>query len=133
MKREIGHVSLLNLISEFCEKLGSEYDEMSIQEFRNWWESNHEEGVEASKQYLEYYGEESVDKENCFLNEYDYFEDEVRKIIEWKESLDQSDRGRPSKVDEWESRIRDGSATLEEARSDMSDPTWYKLKERIEE
>ena len=41
--------------------------------------------------------------------------------------------GRPSKVEKWQDRIEDGSATLEDARQDMSDPTWYKLKQRVEE
>lgn len=40
--------------------------------------------------------------------------------------------GRPSKVDKWQSRIEDGSATLEDAREDMSDPTWYKLRDQVE-
>jgi len=42
-----------------------------------------------------------------------------------------SSGGRPSKVDKWEKRIENGES-LEDARKDMSDPTWYKLKKRVE-
>ena len=41
--------------------------------------------------------------------------------------------GRPSKVEKWAERIEDNDATLEEARDHMSDPTWYRLKSRVEE
>ena len=44
-----------------------------------------------------------------------------------------SSGGRPSKVEKWQDRIEDGPATLEDARQDMSDPTWYKLKRRVNE
>ena len=41
--------------------------------------------------------------------------------------------GRPSKVKKWAKKIEDNAATLEEARDHMSDPTWYRLKSRVEE
>ena len=41
--------------------------------------------------------------------------------------------GRPSKVEKWAERIENNDATLEDARQDMSDPTWYRLKSRVEE
>ena len=43
-----------------------------------------------------------------------------------------SSGGRPSKVEKWRDRIEDGPATLEDARGDMSDPTWYKLRDQVE-
>ena len=36
-------------------------------------------------------------------------------------------------IDWWAERIEDNDATFEEARDHMSDPTWYRLKSRVEE
>lgn len=132
MSYELEPLQLLNLMDEFCQKLGSEYSNMPIDDFGGWKDSNLEEAFEVSKMYLEQYGEEGGSSENSFLNDYDLTEEEIIEAIEWKMSINESNRGRPSKVDKWEKMIESGRATLDEARDEMSDPTWYKLKDRVE-
>ena len=133
MAYEINSMELLTIMEEFCRKLGSQHDQMPIDEFGKWRNSNGERAFEAAKMYLQTYGDESSELNNSFLNEYDMDESEIRSAIELKKSFESSERGRPSKVEKWQNRIEDGSATLEDARQDMSDPTWYKLKQRVEE
>ena len=122
---------LINLMGEFCRKLGEEHDEMPIEDFEEWSDNNYEEAREAGKAYLKAYGEEASTKEKGLFEEYDLTVEQMRHGLEWKVADINCDKGRPSKVDKWEEMIIDGAATLEEARDHMSDPTWYKLQERI--
>lgn len=78
------------------------------------------------------YADEAHFKENCFLNELDADPEEVQEALEWYRSLQESDRGRPSKVEKWADAIEDGEATLDDARDDLSDPSFYKLKRSTE-
>ena len=130
-KYEITWFELKKIMSEFCGKLGDEYDEMSIEEFEDWSESNYEDVRTIGKMYLEKYCDEATGKETTLFNETELNEDQLRQAVNWKEAQIDSSGGRPSKVDKWEEMIVDGAATLEDAREEMSDPTWYKLRERI--
>jgi len=66
------------------------------------------------------------------FGQFDADEEEIEKALKMYRSV-KNKSGRPSKVEKWESRILDGSATLDDARDEMSKNTWYKLKKRVEE
>lgn len=128
---EIGPIALLDLMKEFHRNLRSEGDVTSFDEFEEWSEQAFEEAHKAAQLYLDEYGSEVDGKESMFLNEYDLNEQQMRASLEWGEKKFDNPGGRPSKVDRWADKIESGDATVEEARDHMSDPTWYKLKNRV--
>ena len=133
MSYELTASELLKLMREFSSKVGQQHPQMEISEFGEWVDAEYGDAYEAANMYLESYGEEVDSSENHFLNEYDLTKEQVESAIEMKKSHLNSSPGRPSKVEKWAERIENNAATLEDARQNMSDPTWYRLKSRVEE
>ena len=133
MSYELTASELLKLMREFSSKVGQQYPQMEISEFGEWVDAEYGDAYERANILLESYGEEVDSSKTGLFNEYDLSEEEVRDALEWKVRDKDSAGGRPSKVEKWTERIENNAATLEDARQDMSDPTWYRLKSRVEE
>ena len=133
MSYELTASELLKLMREFSSKVGKQYPQMEISEFGEWVDAEYGDAYERANILLESYGEEVDSSKTGLFNEYDLSEEEVRDALEWKVRDKDSAGGRPSKVEKWTERIENNAATLEDARQDMSDPTWYRLKSRVEE
>ena len=133
MSYELTASELLKLMREFSAKVGKQYPQMEISEFGEWVDAEYGDAYECANILLESYGKEVDSSKTGLFNEYDLSEEEVRDALEWKVRDKDSAGGRPSKVEKWAERIENNAATLEDARQDMSDPTWYRLKSRVEE
>lgn len=66
-------------------------------------------------------------------------DEEIVRALNREQALSTSSSGRPSKVDEWEERIRNGEVELEDIDvgtvsdgADMTRKTFYKLRDRVE-
>ena len=142
MARKFDNGAFHDAVVEFVRMVGSQHANLRFSDFDKaqadgvipamWVEQVFREyGVEV-EQLRNQFSENRGDSRNQLFNEYDLDEDELEAAVEMYKSVKQNS-GRPSKVEKWSQKIESGSATLEEAKSHMSDPTWYKLKKRVEQ
>jgi len=106
--------SIHNKTLELAEEFGTDVDSL-----RNGGSLRVPDGmsVEDADDILQYVNENNLSKED---------------VMSGLKMRSHRKGGRPSKVEKWEERIVDGDATLEEAREHMSDPTWYKLRDKVD-
>lgn len=53
-------------------------------------------------------------------------EEELELLLDWRDNV-----GRPNLMEQWVARIEGGEATLDDAREDVSRPTFYKIRDAI--
>lgn len=72
---------------------------------------------------------DSLSKVRDYIDENDLSEEDVISRLKKYESMTD---GRPSKTKKWAQRINSGDATLEDAKDELPESTFYKLKREFD-
>jgi hypothetical protein len=113
------------------------FEDLGKREYEEW-KSHLDEGFDDRKKRLlfdEFGFEDDSTPENepysqggVFIEDPDLTEDEIRTAVEAYKKRQESGRGPESKTAKWAERIQSGDATLEEAKEELPESTFYKMK-----
>ena len=134
-EKKVDEYDAIDIVESVLQKIVEEESNMWVSELDSFVEHRYGDWSDWVKDAHESHSEEVTTETNLDV-ETDLTDDEIEKAISWyerkKKSQKENPGGRPSKTKKWAQRINSGDATLEDAKEELPESTFYKLKREFD-